>query len=556
MSDGLADAALAWLSAYAVHSTLFLGGAWVFERFWRDPAPAAAVAFWRTAVVAAVLTASVQSSGLIQSVFSISPPNPPAPVAEPAGSMGLFTAPRPAEPVRPAAAGPTGVPWRALVLSIWLGGAGALAVRTLASGLALRQALSSRARPMHGALIERLDHLTRQAGLRQRPKLSICARIASPIVLPTGEICVPTGIEARLASPELDAMLRHELAHVLRRDAVWLLVAEAVRIALFFQPLNRLARARIVHLTEFAADDWAAVQGGGGRPLARCLAHFAQAARPAHGTAFVSPMLAGRSALVQRVERLLQRRPSSGLVSKPLAGALVAAMFGLAFVAPSLSAPVAEPDADGPQASAPSLGRATPLEPIRSRPAIHPSPARGPSGATPRRPSPYGDLILELREASAIASDSTARRALEAVDLARPLPHAVFAAYIDAAARIGSDSEMRRALAPLVSSPYTPDDQLARAMLVAGREIWSDSELSYLLTLAAARAASSHGLAAAYIDASRTIGSDGEQASALTALARTGRLRHADLDRLLAIADDIPSREHRVRLQAAASRPA
>ena len=39
-------------------------------------------------------------------------------------------------------------------------------------------------------------------------------------------------------------MLAHEIAHLVRRDPQWLVLARAIEMVFFFQPLNRLARRR------------------------------------------------------------------------------------------------------------------------------------------------------------------------------------------------------------------------------------------------------------------------------------------------------------------------
>lgn len=57
------------------------------------------------------------------------------------------------------------------------------------------------------------------------------------------EVCISTVVIRQLSASELEAVFRHESWHVLRRDPLRLLVANALSFALFFMPLARdLAR--------------------------------------------------------------------------------------------------------------------------------------------------------------------------------------------------------------------------------------------------------------------------------------------------------------------------
>ena len=59
------------------------------------------------------------------------------------------------------------------------------------------------------------------------------------------EIVVPGQAVQGLSLAHQESLLAHELAHVLRRDPAWRLVALLVERVLFFQPLNRLASRRV-----------------------------------------------------------------------------------------------------------------------------------------------------------------------------------------------------------------------------------------------------------------------------------------------------------------------
>ncbi len=67
------------------------------------------------------------------------------------------------------------------------------------------------------------------------------------------------------------AALAHEIAHVIRRDPAWRILVGALERAFFFQPLNRVARAKLCDSAEFLCDQWAVQQTRSPLALARCL---------------------------------------------------------------------------------------------------------------------------------------------------------------------------------------------------------------------------------------------------------------------------------------------
>lgn len=103
----------------------------------------------------------------------------------------------------------------------------------------------------------------------------------------------------------------------------------------FFQPLNRLARARLQESAEFASDGWAA--GVISRPLdlAHCLARVAE--WTVGSTRLLAPAMAERrgTVLVRRVQRLTDdahREPAADIRGLRLAG--LATMLALVTLAP------------------------------------------------------------------------------------------------------------------------------------------------------------------------------------------------------------------------------
>ena len=82
--------------------------------------------------------------------------------------------------------------------------------------------------------------------------------------------------------------------------------SDVLERALFFQPLNRLARARLCDSAEFLCDEWAVRRTQSPLALARCLSIVASWWSPGDTLpAGVSAMARSDSAMVRRVTRIL-----------------------------------------------------------------------------------------------------------------------------------------------------------------------------------------------------------------------------------------------------------
>ncbi|HEY8375691.1 MAG TPA: M56 family metallopeptidase [Nannocystis sp.] len=431
---GPAHTMVSWLGTYFVHSTVLIGGVWMFSRYL--PLDALTRSFlWKTALVGGLFTATLQTglgvepllgtvsvaSGTAPPVEETLPAPPPPPVAEVTAAPAVhacvgcetFTSswvivrdegvtsmssswphawhfwdggitwpgveaappppppPPPAPPMEaPASEAPTGgtVPW--LIAGLFLLGSMISVGRLGVTVARLRQGLRGRV-AIHGPLRERLHRLLARACVPQDSvQLSMSERVGSPIALAGREIVVP---ERALELPprQQEAMLAHELAHVLRRDPAWQVLAAVIEAALFFQPLNRVARRGMQEAAEELCDDWAVRNTGSGVHLARCLTEVAGwPGRGDKAEMLGSPMAARRSLLVRRVERLLDdRMRTRGRWARRWRGLLGAAFLALVGLgAPGLSLSLARAEApetaELPLAPEPVFSSPTPTAPV------------------------------------------------------------------------------------------------------------------------------------------------------------------------------------------------
>ena len=332
MSDPLLPLAT-WLGTYLLHSTVLFGFAWAIDRLRLLRSPALRELLWRAAMVGALVTATAQSAGLAErapmaSLFSFTPRSAPPAIAgevaaaDAATSVAAVAALAASEPAR-LERGPTnsigaGSPaatsghWMAprlplLVAVLWLAGAAFLLLRLAAHGWRTRRDLAGRA-PGDAAIRRELASICGAQRLPV-PALSVTSAIAGPVALPNGEIVLPPWVAELLDVRQRRAVLAHELAHQVRRDPQWLVLALALDAVLWLQPLHRLVRRRLGALAELEADAWAARLLRDPRALAESLAACAERLFATRIALWSAGMVTGSShdcPLLERIDRLLK----------------------------------------------------------------------------------------------------------------------------------------------------------------------------------------------------------------------------------------------------------
>lgn len=234
-----------------------------------------------------------------------------------------------------------------LAFALWSGVALALLARHGVRRWRLSQALAHREPVTDGAARELLEALCLEAGFGRRVALSASRALRVPVAFGwlRPEICVPASFVAELDEAAWEPLLAHELAHLVRRDPLWLALCRAQAALTLGLPPLRWAERALRADAEWLADAWAA-QRTSPLDLARCLACVAE--RTLHARAPRGAFaLAGHEepTLTRRVERLL----APGEIASAARGvraarfAALALCAALALGAPALrSAPRAE----------------------------------------------------------------------------------------------------------------------------------------------------------------------------------------------------------------------
>jgi beta-lactamase regulating signal transducer with metallopeptidase domain len=370
---------LAWAVTYLVHALVWLGLGWICSRPALRLTARTQNAIWRAALLAPLVSASLHAGGISPArlatwhVAATSVTAPSAPLAPPAptfarpavwdgdlavagdpiwpDAIAAFVADPPrARPARMLAASGHGrqpVPGSAALLLIFAivivcGVAGVRLVRVALAAAQLERRLNGR-RPIDDArVLQLLRRLVRRARLSGPIVITESDTVICPVAVGSREICLPARVAERLDERALEALLAHELAHLERRDNLWLLIGAVIEAAFWAPPLARIVRGHMQESAELAADDRAVELTADPLGLARSLAEVASWGADDGEAGLAHAMASPRRGLVGRVERLIARHDGPSATST--AGrAMAAALLLLALVTPGIHQASAAP---------------------------------------------------------------------------------------------------------------------------------------------------------------------------------------------------------------------
>jgi beta-lactamase regulating signal transducer with metallopeptidase domain len=218
-------------------------------------------------------------------VIDVAPPSPLETAVAPASTAVTRDA-----PLRPAL--------EALAIGVWLVGfAWCLHRLLLGRHEAGRLRHTASAAPA-------LEQLLARNGA-DRATIRISDQVHAPMVVGVRRPCilVPRNLVTELPEEILLGLLRHEMAHIRRRD-LWITLGQRLGQAVYWwSPLFRLLGARLDLAREMACDAEAAARSGGGRSYAQALLTCAERLAPGRHVALSVGML--ETGLSQRIDALL-----------------------------------------------------------------------------------------------------------------------------------------------------------------------------------------------------------------------------------------------------------
>jgi beta-lactamase regulating signal transducer with metallopeptidase domain len=208
--------------------------------------------------------------------------------------------------------------WAAIMLGVWLGGAGMILLSLVVGCLRLR-AYGRVARPAAGAgWLALVDRLCREMGIGRRVTLLQSVNNVMPVTWGGWRPVILLPAEAEGWSPERRrVVLLHELAHVKRWDCITQLAARLACAIFWFNPLVWVAARRMCVERERACDDLVLNGGCKASDYAAHLVEIAGTFRPAPMTGAIamarSSQLEGRVAAIVDASRT-RRAPRAGLM--------------------------------------------------------------------------------------------------------------------------------------------------------------------------------------------------------------------------------------------------
>jgi beta-lactamase regulating signal transducer with metallopeptidase domain/predicted nucleic acid-binding Zn-ribbon protein len=236
----------------------------------------------------------------------------------------------------------------ALVLLLWLAGALMVATITLLSLLRVR-AMAHRAQELRDpALVERATRIAAELGVRRPVHLLEGDTDLMPMTFGVLHASLLVPSSARTWSPERqEAVLRHELAHIRRRDTLTQLIADLGCALYWFHPLMWVAARYLRIEREHACDDVVLVSGARATDYAAELLEIARTMRAPRPTATAAIAMARPIRLRTRITAVLEDRRRterlSGRLLVPFWTGALALITAISALAPAPAARDASP---------------------------------------------------------------------------------------------------------------------------------------------------------------------------------------------------------------------
>lgn len=350
-----------WLCTYLLHSSVLLIACCVIDRFGLLKQLRLAEWSWRVALLAGILSASLQYSHLVQRESPVTlPPTKSGPMNVEAGNKisipsstssehqtssisapsTLTSSSMPAKVLPSSLAHnyplmPTRVDlpshitrWLEWFAALWLVYAVWCALSVLIQiGLLNRQINklpSANEYPQEFNL-----HFVLQSLKLSPSRVRLNHAWHSPFLAPNKLLCIPFQALRELPREQLHAIIAHEVRHLQRQDPIWRIATHLISRIFFFQVLNQMAQRKLNLLAEFDCDYFAnqsvEARTDFGETLLWCVENSAQTTLPSIAVTMAAP-----SALAQRINLLLDDGAIDSLFKKPNFWSNVGLLFALA----------------------------------------------------------------------------------------------------------------------------------------------------------------------------------------------------------------------------------
>lgn len=265
----------------------------------------------------------VVGHGAVALAVATTTDRPTAPSAKSSRSAGEVVAPnQPWERV---------LPWG---VGLWFLGVATMSLR-LASGWAWLQWLRRRPAtvPASDDIQLRLLRLCQRMSLASNIRILLCEKVPGPTVMGwlRPVILLPPAALLGMPPEQLELVLAHELAHILRQDYAINLLQSCVEVLLFYHPAVWWVSAKIRQERELCCDDLAVRTTGDALDYAAALTRLEALCRPPDPPRHAALALgATGGSFMHRIRRLIS--PMAPTPLAPRAGLVLVLMIGFSFV--------------------------------------------------------------------------------------------------------------------------------------------------------------------------------------------------------------------------------
>jgi beta-lactamase regulating signal transducer with metallopeptidase domain len=190
------------------------------------------------------------------------------------------------------------------MVAIWIAGVILLGFRLL-FGLAYIQYLRQTASDLSFKLGGRLEAIARKINYKRALDVAESALVQIPVVVGHLKplILFPVGAINQLTTEEVEAVLAHEIAHLVRNDFVQNLIQSVIEIVFYYHPAVWWISAVVRSERENCCDDLAIQVCGSSLTYARALVRLQEVGHTAPALAL--PFLGSKNHLLDRVKRIL-----------------------------------------------------------------------------------------------------------------------------------------------------------------------------------------------------------------------------------------------------------
>jgi beta-lactamase regulating signal transducer with metallopeptidase domain/predicted nucleic acid-binding Zn-ribbon protein len=205
------------------------------------------------------------------------------------------------------------------VVLIWLLGVNMFLLKLLGGISYVYYLRSQHNFPVDEYWLERLDALSKKLKIKQPFELVESALVRSPVVVGYLKpiILFPLGIINKLHTDEVEAILAHEMAHIMRHDYVFNIIQSIIESLFYFNPAVWWLSSNIRAERENCCDDMAIQLCGNTLAYAKSLVAVKEMELSSH---YFTMGFAGqrRSQLLKRVQRILNQSSSKTSVMEKL----------------------------------------------------------------------------------------------------------------------------------------------------------------------------------------------------------------------------------------------